>query len=263
MEQGIIIKAAVSFVVAGCWIAGATLLAERLGSRGGGLIANLPSNILVSLVFVALSQSTAFAAEATRAIPTGMTIDTIFLIIFILTLRFGLAVAVTSSLLGWFLLALIAGRYQYTDWGINIAVYILVVALSFISLEYLFKIPSAQRLRRSYKRWQVVVRAIFAGSIVAATVIISELFSPFWTGLFATFPAVLLSTMIILTLNQSSAFARAVGKVLIISSSNIVVYALAIDFLYPSVGLVIGTILAFFAAVIWVALFRPLIRRLS
>ena len=45
-----VIKVLISFVVAGIWIAGATLLAERFGSKIGGLITNLPSNILISLI---------------------------------------------------------------------------------------------------------------------------------------------------------------------------------------------------------------------
>jgi len=263
MESSVILKAAISFVVAGFWIAGATLLAERLGSRGGGLIANLPSNILVSMLFVALSQSVSFASEATRAVPIGMAIDTVFLFIMIVTLRHGLLVSVLLSTAGWFLLAFTAGKYQYSGWIINIAIYIIIVILSFLVLEYLLRIASAERIKRSYNMRQVLFRAWFAGSIVAGTVIISELASPFWTGLFATFPAVLLSTMVILTINQSVDFARAAGKILIFSSSNIVIYAVAIHYLYPTAGLILGTLLAFAAALLWILIFRPAVKKLS
>ncbi len=50
MESALLLKTVVSFVVAGVWIGGFTLLAERLGSKKGGLLGNLPSTILIALV---------------------------------------------------------------------------------------------------------------------------------------------------------------------------------------------------------------------
>jgi len=102
MEQVFILKVVLSFVLAGLWISCATIASERLGSKLGGLVSNLPSNILIALVFVALVQDVNFAAEATDAVPIGMLIDTVFLVVFIIALRRGLLVAVLISLGTWF-----------------------------------------------------------------------------------------------------------------------------------------------------------------
>ena len=47
-----------AFFIAGSFIALLTLLAERFGSTIGGLIANLPSNILITMIFISLTRGT-------------------------------------------------------------------------------------------------------------------------------------------------------------------------------------------------------------
>jgi len=69
--------------------------------------------------------------------------------------------------------------------------------------------------------------------------------------------------MVILAVNQGKAFARATGKIMILSASNIVIYALSVYFTYPSLGIVWGTIISFSMAFLWVALMRPVIGKFS
>jgi len=202
-----------SFILAGLWIAGATLLAERLGSRLGGLIANLPSNIVISYIFIALSGDIGYAASATSAVPVGMLIDTIFLLVLILALGRGIVMAVLLSLASWLGLAWLAASVSV--------------------------------------------------STVWITVVLSHFLPSYWVGLVSTFPAVLLSSMVILTIAQGPAFARATGKVLVLSSTNIVVYALVIRWAYPVWGVWWGTLAGFAAAVVYVAGMRPLLERIS
>jgi hypothetical protein len=56
MDHAFLLKTVTSFLAGGIWIGASTLLAERLGSKKGGLVTNLPSTILVALVFVALAK---------------------------------------------------------------------------------------------------------------------------------------------------------------------------------------------------------------
>jgi uncharacterized membrane protein (GlpM family) len=101
------------------------------------------------------------------------------------------------------------------------------------------------------------MRAVFAGGIVAAVVLISGFAPPYLTGIISTFPAVLLSTMVILVRNQGIGFARATGKILVLSSSNIVVYAIAVYYAFPAFGIIIGTVVAFCVAFVWILMLRP------
>jgi hypothetical protein len=263
VDQTFVLKVVLSFLIAGTWIGGATLLAERLGSRVGGLVINLPSTILIALLFVALVHDPVFAARATRAVPVGMTIDTLFLAVFIITVRAGLRVALPLSLATWFALALLASLIQGVTFSFGVGLYLTVTLLIWYGLERVLHIPARERQARRYTPAAVLIRVLFAGGVVSGTVLLSRVVGTWWTGLFSTFPAVMLSSMCILTVVQGPDFARATGKVMIPASTNILVYAGLVALTYPVLGLVAGTIVSFLVAAGWVALLHPVIQRIS
>ena len=260
MENAFLLKTIISFVVAGIWIGGATLLAERLGSKKGGLIINLPSTVLIALVFVALVQDARFAANATEAVPIGMLINTLFLLGFILLLKYGLIKTILLSLSGWLVLAFLAQKIHLSNIFFNIILYFITAVASYIFLEYVIKIPAKGKKKQKYNPGSLLIRALFAGSVVAGTIIISTFAGTYWVGLLSTFPAVILSTMVILTINQGIDFARATGKIIILSSTNIIIYAVGISITYPTLGVALGTIVSFGVALIWILFLHLLIQ---
>lgn len=263
MDKVLLLKTVTSFVVAGLWIGGFTLLAERLGSKKGGLIANLPSTILIALIFVALVQDAQFAAKATDAVPIGMLIDTLFLLAFILLVKYGLIKTVVLSLGTWFVLAFLAQKIHLSNILLNMILYVITAVAAYLLLEYKSKIPAKGKSRKKYTPGSLLIRALFAGSVVAGTTIISTFAGTYWVGLFSIFPAVMLSSMVILTINQGADFARATGKVMILSSTNIIVYAYGVSLTYPILGVLLGTIISFGMSFLWVLLLHPLIQKIS
>lgn len=263
MDTLFVTRVIISFLVAGTLVALATWIAERFGSIIGGLIGNLPSNILVSLLFLAIVNDATFVVGAVPAIPVGMTIDSLFLFSFVLCLRYGLLPATIVSLLLWFVLALAAMPLHWDDLLLNIIFYVVITVTAFVVLERGVKIPAVKQSPRYYTKMQMLVRAIFAGTVVSSVVVISKFFNPYIVGIFATFPAVLLTTMIILARNQNHAFAQATGKILILSSSNIIVYGVAVYFTYPVAGITLGTVISFILACLWVGLVHPMLRKLT
>lgn len=258
-----LLKVILAFLIAGTWISAATLLAERLGSRIGGLITNLPSNILITMIFFALVNDVHFAAAATRAVPVGMMINTLFMLIFILLIRSGLTLTVVLSIASWLIMAFIASQVQITSYALGAGVYILVTVAVYLVLEFGLHIPAAGRQQRRYTRMSLTLRALFAGGVVSGAIVVSRFAGPYLTGLIATFPAVLLSTMCILSYFQGAGFARATGKILVLSSSNIIVYAWMVSLTYPTLGIATGTLLSFITALAFVALLHPVIERVS
>ena len=259
----IYLQVLLSFVIAGSWIAVLTLLAERFGSKVGGLIANLPSNILIVLIFISLTQGVGFVREMTPAIPVGILIDSIFLVVFVLLLHYNLLISMIGSLATWLVLAIIANRIQMESLWINVAIYFAVTILAFLFVEYGWKIPTMGKSGKKYTLGQMAVRAAFAGGLVGGVVLISHFVPAYLTGIVSAFPAVLFSSMVILALNQGKAFAQATGKVMILSTSNIVIYVLAVYFTYPVLGIIAGTIVSFVIAFLWVVMLRPVMGRFS
>jgi hypothetical protein len=68
---------------------------------------------------------------------------------------------------------------------------------------------------------------------------------PLLGGIFGAFPAMFLSTLVITFNSAGSGFSRPVGKSLLISGLiNVPIYEIMVRFLYPSIGLGLGTALA-------------------
>jgi len=251
-----------AFVIAGSWISTATWIAEKKGSRVGGLLVNLPSNLLVSLIFMAVLRGPGYAAGAAAAVPIGMGINSIFLALFIWLVPRGLVPATVISLAYWFVAAWLTSRFPLTPWQ-SLAGYTLILVATMVFAEKILKVRTPPRREKTWSTWQFLLRALFSGGLVASVVAISLTTSSWITGIVSTFPAVMMSSMVILTLTQGSEFARATGKILIFSSVNILVYSHIVQFTYPTLGVVVGTLLAYAGAVLFVIAIRPVSERLS
>ena len=263
MDTDYLYRVLLSFLVAGIWISGATWLAERLGSRIAGLIANLPSKLLVTLVFLAVVQDPSFAVETTRAVPVGMTINAFYLFLFVLLLPLGLPRTLLLTTCFWLGTAVLAEHIHLEALLPSVLLYLAATVLTWGLLEFVLHIPAVPGSRRRYGPRSFLYRGLFAGTVVAATVFVSEFVGSYWTGLFSTFPAVMLTTMTILTLAGGPRLARATGKVMLLASTNIIVFSLAVIATYPRLGVAAGTVLSYGAAAVWVWLLNPLVRRLA
>lgn len=261
MDKLFLSQVLLSFLIAGSWIAFSSLVAERLGTRAGGLIANLPANLLISLLFVTFVRDVDYVAQAVLAVPAGLINTTIFLLVFVMCLGWGLLMASLVSLGTWFAIALLLNHIGQVNLLLGILCYAVFVILVIITLEKVMADTAVEAVRKDYSKSQIAGRAVFSGAVVAAVVLISKFSPPYFTGIFATFPAMLFTTMFILSRSQGPLFARSVGKVLVLTTSNLLIYALAVYFTYPQLGVAYGTIVSYLASVIWVFLLYPIVKR--
>jgi uncharacterized membrane protein (GlpM family) len=252
MDSYLWIRVLLAFSLAGSFIALLTLLAERFGSAIGGLIANLPSNILITMIFISLTQGNDFIHQMIPAIPVGLLINTFFLLTFILLLRFSLRAAITGSLATWLILAVLANRFRLAELWINAAIYLSVTFLVWLWTEHRAGIPDMGRSGKKYTPGQMTARAVFAGSIVGGVVAIAHFVPAYLTGIVSTFPAVLFSTVVILSVSQGKEFAMATGKVMILSLTNILFFVISVYYTFPLIGIVGGTLVSVVLAVGWV-----------
>lgn len=263
-EQTFLLKILLSFIVAGTWITIVTVISERLGTKIGGLIGNTPSNIVVSLLFIGWTQTPEFAADAAAVVPLGMVSAAMFLFVFILTAKKYGNWAFLLGLLAWFLCSLAIGMAAYKDLVVGAILYIVITAILFYIAEKKLHIVSIQnKEHKAYSTKELLMRAATAGSVVSGAVVVAAFFGPIWGGVFSTFPAVMLSTMYLLTKSQGVDFARATGKVMLFASLNILVYGIGINLTYPIYGLIWGTLISYVAAVVFVFLFYPFLKRIK
>jgi hypothetical protein len=115
---------------------------------------------MMALIFVALVQDAQFAAAATDAVPIGMLIDTLFLLIFILLLKSGLIKAVLLSLSFWFVMAFLAQKAHLSNIVINIVLYFITAVIAYLFLEFGVKIPAKGSSRKKYSPGSLFIRIL-------------------------------------------------------------------------------------------------------
>lgn len=185
----------VKMAVTAAFVVAATKAAERVGALVAGMIATLPIAAGPSYVFLALEHDSAFIADGALAslVTNGATVA-MSLTYVVLAQRRGVLVSLGAALCVWFALVVVIRSVPWTTAGavvLSIAVY--VVCIPFVDRFRDVRIPPMR------PRWyDVPLRAVLVGLLVAVVVELSDRLGPTMTGIFAVFPIVLTSLMFIL-----------------------------------------------------------------
>lgn len=241
------IKIALSFVVGGILITLATMSAERFGSKIGSVLAGLPSTVVVSLFFITWAQGPETAHEVTTVIPVATSINCYLAIAYaIVASRHGPFLGLGTGWLVWFVGQNLLVAFRVNHVAISVILTLINVAIGYYVFEFVLKVRSHAKVSLRYTPWQVAWRALFSGTIIAFSVIMSRVAGPIWGGIFASFPAVFSSTLIITSTSVSVGFSLSVVKSLIISAViNPGIYALVFRLLILETGLVWTTVIAY------------------
>ncbi len=242
MESDLLLKLFLSFAVGGIWVALSTSVADAMGTKIGGLIAGLPSTVVVTLFFIGLVQGPAAAAEAAAVVPVAYSINGPFLVFFCLLVRRGLLPAMTGALLTWFVLSFTLVKLAPIEFWLSICIWITTLIATYWLLESWIKIPSQAKGEREPTIREILIRALLAGGIVTLGVFCSKVGGPVFGGLFASFPAVFLSALIVAAVSGGADFSRAFAKSMMLSGFvNIGAFAITVYFCFTKLGLWLGT----------------------
>jgi uncharacterized membrane protein (GlpM family) len=245
MESLFWYKLGLSFIVGSAWVTLSTVAAEKYGSKIGGFIGGLPSTAVVTLFFIGLTQTPLTASEATTVMPFTQGLNGIFLIVYLLLVRRGLVSGVLGALLIWFFLASILVVIGIQHFWVSVTGWVLIASSSYLVVEKCMKISSHRKVNVRHTSSQITFRALFGGTVIAFAVFMGKLGGPVYGGIFATFPAMFLSTLVITYQTGGAEFSRAVAKALMVSGMiNIALYAIVVRYLYAWSGLVYGTLIA-------------------
>ncbi|MFH1252226.1 MAG: DUF3147 family protein [bacterium] len=235
-------KLFLSFLVGGCWVTLTTTMAEKFGSKIGGLLGGMPSTIVVSLLFIGLTQNAEVASQATTIVPLAHGFNTFFILVFVLSIPKGLKLAVPVSLLTWFISAILLILLNISRYWISLGGWLVFLGFAYILMEKIMRIDSHGTVAIVYSTGQILFRAIFSGSAIAFAVLMGKLGGPLFGGIFATFPAMFLTTLIITHRSGGAEFSRATAKSLLISGLiNVILYTIFVRYLFLTIGLFWGT----------------------
>ncbi len=249
MEYSLLYHTIIPFALSALVVILVTIIAEKYGTKTGGVIGTLPSTIIIAFLFIALDKGVWFASESVIIVPAEMGLNLLFLLIFALLAHKKILVALTGSLLTWTALTIVIYYSSLTSIIISLTLYIICFLLAFLILDKKKKITSKNTIKVHYTPLKLLGRSLIAGIVIAIAVSFSNL-GTILSGIFSVFPAIFLSTMLISQREHGPQFTAAMAKGMIYGSPSVVSYAVGIHFLYPLTGIIAGTIGAFLIALI-------------
>ncbi len=218
-----------------------TMLAERFGTKVGGIAGTLPSTIIIAFLFIALNRGIPFANHSVTIAIAVMAMNLLFLSAFAALIPRSLPHALIGSF-GIWTVGTVAIYVSNLD---NMLVSQVAFAAAYLGclwfLEKHKRIPSQQRIHMTYSAKKILLRGLLAGVVIAAAVVLSNVNAAL-SGVLAMFPAIFLSTMLIADLEHGPDFTRGLAKAMIYGSYSVTAYGAAIFILYPAIGITAGTI---------------------
>jgi uncharacterized membrane protein (GlpM family) len=169
---------------------------ERSGAFIGALVASLPTAAGAAYVILAVEHPPSFiAASAIGSLATGAAVSIFSLLYAVLAQRHGLLLSLGVSLAVWFV---VAALFRFVAWtplaaiAANVATFAVTIPLTW---RYRESGPPRQFLRTAY---DIPLRAVAAGVVVAVVTTASHRIGSFASGVFALFPIVMCSSIVIL-----------------------------------------------------------------
>jgi hypothetical protein len=169
---------------------------ERAGPFIGALIAALPTAAGAAYVILAIEHPPSFiAASAIGSLATSAAVSIFSAVYIILAQRRGLMLSLGVSLLIWFAVTAV---FRLIDWTplsaalLNVVVFGITIPLGW---RYRTSGPPKKFLRT---RYDIPLRAIAAAIVAAIVTTASHRIGSFASGMFAVFPIVMCSSIVIL-----------------------------------------------------------------
>ena len=238
------------------------LIAEKYGTKTGGILGSLPSTIIVAYIFIALNKGLTFASDSIAVVPAEIGINLIFLFIFAILVKKSIYIAFASSFVVWTCLSFILWFIDLKNIYIAVSIFFISIVFCFFTLEKIIKIKSMGQKIVHYTFTKIALRGLLAGTIITITVLLSNV-GEVISGIISVFPAIISSTMLISYYEHGPDFASALAKSMIFGSFSVMSYAATIHFLYPLYGIIFGSLIGFLISMCVTLIILKLRRKLS
>jgi len=235
-----------AFAVGSMWVTAITVVAEMKGSIVGGILGGLPSTSAFSFFFIGINQSSAAAVQATTVFPLAFAVTSAYLFLYAFFSQKGFIWGISISLLIWFVISGLIVASGFNDFVLALIVGAVISAFTYFAFVKKLKLENLKTEKKLYTIQEIALRGIGAGALVALSVFLSQVGGPVLGGIAAAFPAVFTSTLIILNRSKGLEFSRAITKPLVYSGIlTIIPFCVAVRFLYPSLGVYVGTLVSY------------------
>jgi hypothetical protein len=251
------IQIVTSFIVGGAGIALLSFIAERASSRMAGIVLAFPSTGALSYFFLAWALSPEAVATVVPAtfIPLGLT--AMFPVFYTTSAEavsryltkkgYQVLISFSLSTICWLALALPEVLFKFSDFALGMIGYILLVLIAHFLLH---RRTHTKAPALSYTTGQKIGRAAFVGLIIVIVLVLGKTLDIVWGGVFAMFPAAFSSSLMLLHWYYDAKSVSAAAQNAPIGSLSICVYSIAVMFVFPKFGFILGTVLAYCASLL-------------
>lgn len=236
-----------AFVAGGLLLSLQTLIGERVPLQWRGAVLGFPSTIALSLLFIGLTKSVDDIPTVTRLFTAAIAGSSVFVLAFTLLSKFKLPIALLGGYLAWIATAYLL--ITFPPHNLYSAFFVYALPVMMISYLLIKRLPQKEKLTPVPFRLKfLLVRAVLAGSIIVAAVILSKELNNIWGGIFAGFPAAFSATMIIYYQVHGKSVIPAVAKTLYFPGMlGLILYAWTASLVFPLYGVWLGTLLSYLA----------------
>ncbi len=175
----------------------ASVAVERSGPFIGALIASLPSAAGAAYIILAIEHAPSFvAASAVGSFAAGAAVSIFALTYAAMAQRHGIVLSITVATLVWLAAA---AALRLVDWTVASALALNAVVFPLaIAASARYRTVSVPRERMRRTRYDIPLRAATAALVVAVVTTASHRIGSFVSGMFAVFPIVMGSFVVIL-----------------------------------------------------------------
>jgi uncharacterized membrane protein (GlpM family) len=245
----LLLQSVIPFLLSALIVIIITVIAEKYGTKVGGILGTLPSTLVVAFIFIAINKGVDFASQSVAVVPAELGVNMIFLFVFILFVHRSTHLAFAASSTIWAFLSLLLFIFEIDDILISITIFVVSLLFTFTFFEYIKKIPSIGSVNVHYTPMKIVFRVVLAGIVISISVLLSNL-GAILSGIFSVFPAIISSTMLITIREHGPDFAAGIAKSMIFGVSSVFSYATAIHFFYPLYGIAWGSFYAYCISIV-------------
>ncbi len=178
-------------------VVAASVAVERSGPFIGALIAALPTAAGAAYIILALEHPPAFVADSAVGSAAGNAVVAVFALSYtLLAQRHGIALSIGVATLVWFAAAAATRLVSWTPltaFVLNVAILAVTIPLS-----ARYRGPAVARDKIERTRYDLLLRAATAALVVAIVTTASHRIGSFASGMFAVFPIVMGSFVVVL-----------------------------------------------------------------
>ncbi len=238
-----------------------SFIAEKLSPKISGVLSGLPVGSSITLLFFAVENGVDYVTNVALYNIHGLFAALAFCIgYYISTFYKGKLEISMSILISFVSYLLIAYIISFIPPHIIFTPLIVIILMLISSVYFAKKENHAIEKKEKVSFFDLVFRSILTIGIFLTVSSLPKYVDPNLAGIFSAFPTILLPLLLIIHFRHSNLQARTIIKNTPFGLSSVVIYSLVVFYTYESYGILIGTILAFVASVVYILIQTKLMK---